>query len=96
MPPPIVTKTPEADAQYKKLPYRVAQEVNRLKEHLEKNPYHLPHWYRAKLMWEEHGKKAFRVVIGDYRVSYTFDGDEVKVTRIRHRPRMEYSTLRKP
>ena len=87
--------THEAAGQYLSLPPRVADEFDRIKGFLARNPLHLPPWVDVKLMGEEKGRKVFRLRVGEYRGIFTFDGEVVKFTRFRPRRSIGYGVLPK-
>ncbi len=92
---PVVRMTHEAARQYLSLPLRVADEFDRIKVFLARNPVHLPPWVDVKLMGEERGKQVFRLRVGEYRAIFTFDGEVVKFIRFRPRGNIEYGALPK-
>lgn len=92
---PAVRMTHEAAGEYLALPLRVADESDRLKVFLARNPLHLPPRVDVKLMGGEKGKKVFRLRVGECRAVFTFDGEVVKFTRFRPRRRVGYGRLPK-
>ena len=92
---PAVRMTHEAAGEYLALPLSVADEFDRIKVFLARNPLHLPPWVDVKLMGNEKGKKVFRLRVGEYRAIFTFDGEVGKFTRFRPRRSVEYGRLPK-
>ena len=92
---PVVRMTHEAARRYLSLPPKLADEFDRIRAFLERNPHHLPPWVDVKLMGEERGKQVFRLRVGEYRAVFTFDGEVVKFIRFRPRRSIEYGALPK-
>ena len=92
---PRVDRTSEARRQFRELPPDVAEEFARVIGFMAQNPHRLPPWCDVKLMGEQGGVKLFRVRVGDYRGTCTFDGEVIVFTRFKLRRNIDYGALPK-
>ena len=85
----------EARAQLKDLPRSIRRGFMETFPELEKSFGHHPSWIDCKSLGEIEGRAYWRVRIGDYRGTFTFDIEVIRFVRFRKRPPENYKGLPK-